>query len=286
MFQRLTIIGVGLLGASVAQAAKRNIPGILITVWARKPATRTKCAQQPWCDIVAATLEEAVKNADLVVIGAPVDVIPELVEQATSSLAPGAVVTDVGSTKGWICKRCTAVMPKGTTFIGSHPMAGSEKTGMGHARETLFEKSACFVTPMPSSAPETVEHVAHFWTQLGARVFVVTPEEHDRITAHISHFPHMLASCLCRYLATQCTEWKTFVGNGLRDTTRIAAGDPTLWESIFSSNRSELLKVVKGFQQELARFEGALRKGDAEQMHKLLQEAKGYRDAITPRKRK
>lgn len=280
IFQRVSIIGIGLLGASVAQAAKQYLPGITVTVWARNPQTRKKCAEQPWCDTVESTPEAAVKNADIVIIATPVATIPALVEQVAPFLAPGATVTDVGSTKCWICQRCVTVTHPEAHFIGSHPMAGSEKAGMSYARGDLFQKATCFVTPLSLSEPEVVKRVVSFWERLGGRVSVVTPEEHDRITAHISHLPHALASCLCQYLGHQSPQWATFAGSGLRDATRIAAGDPSLWESIFFSNRDETLHAIQGFQRELAHFEAALKKHNATQLRTLLQNAKTYRDSL------
>ncbi|MCP3677021.1 MAG: prephenate dehydrogenase/arogenate dehydrogenase family protein, partial [Deltaproteobacteria bacterium] len=237
-------------------------------------------AKQSWCDAVASLPEEAVKGADLVVIGTPVETIPSIVEKIASSFEQGVIVTDVGSVKSLICRSCGASMPSGTHFVGSHPMAGSEKKGMEFAHSELLDGQACFVTPLADSDPVAAKRIVRLWQQLGMRVSVISPEEHDKIVANISHLPHLLASCLCSYLATRDPNWSNLAGKGLRDTTRVAAGDPGLWKGIIDQNREEILHSLTGYREELNRFEAALNNRESLEFFGILERGKDYRDCL------
>lgn len=235
-----------------------------------------------WCSQAFATPEEASQNADLVVICAPVEKILPLARQIRGSVKPETIVTDVGSVKSQICRFGHDLMPLGPFFIGSHPMAGSEKTGMAHARGDLFEARPCFVTPLPDSDPKAAETVVRFWQSLGARVATTSPEEHDEIVAHISHLPHLLASSLCSFLHLKNPSWRNFGGNGLRDTTRIAGGSPTLWREILEQNQEEVLRALRDFQNELEAFHAALANRDFFEVENRLARGKDYRDRLPP----
>lgn len=282
VFGQITILAPGLLGASVAMACHERRLAERIVVWARRPETRLELQEKPWCNAAPSTPEEAARDSALVVICAPVDQIVPLARQIRGSLTPEAVVTDVGSVKGQICRFAHDVMPTGPFFIGSHPMAGSEKTGMDHARADLFEGRPCFVTPLGDSDPKSAETVAAFWRGLGAQVATVKPEEHDEIVAHISHLPHVLASTLCSFLQAKNARWRNFGGNGLRDTTRIAAGSPELWREILAQNQEEVLRAVRQFQNELEAFQAALANGDFFEVSNFLSRGKEFRDRLPP----
>ena len=198
---QLTVLAPGLLGGSVARAARARGVAKRIVLWTRRPESRVKLRDQPWCDAVADTPADAVKGASLVVIAAPVNQIVPLAQQIAASLAPGAVVTDVGSVKGEISRLGHIALGAKAHFVGSHPMAGSEKTGWEHATENLFERRTCFVTPLDSTDASAVATVVQFWHDLGAEVVTVAPDAHDEIVAHISHLPQVLASTLCAFLA-------------------------------------------------------------------------------------
>lgn len=277
---KLTILGPGLLGASIAQAFSKRAA---VSAWSRTPEIRAKCHQQPWCATVADTPGEAVKGADVVILCTSVASIPTLCKNIAPHLDTGTLVTDVGSTKNRICNQCTALMPKGTSFIGSHPMAGSEKAGMEHAHPDLFRDQTCFVTPLPETDPDKLKQLTTLWKTLGMHVTLLSPEVHDAIVARISHLPHLLAACLCRYLSTCDPQWTAFGGKGLRDTTRIASGSPLLWRDIFEHNREQVLQALKAFKTELLRFESALKEDAPAQMLTLLEQGKAYRDALITR---
>jgi prephenate dehydrogenase len=168
----------------------------------------------------------------------------------------------------------------GSTFIGSHPMAGSERTGMAHARADLFNGACCLITPTVGTDPAATEQIAAFWQALQMRLATVSPEQHDEIVAHISHLPHLLASSLCGYLAEKDSKWATFAGAGLRDSTRIAAGDPSLWQQILQQNRTELLKAIAGFERELDQIKNALLCDDSAAITAQLAKGKAFRDRL------
>lgn len=279
LFRQATILGPGLLGASLMQALRQERLVERLDAWARRPETRLACRDQPWCDGVHPTPIEAVADADLVVICTPVDTIVPLIEEIGSTLKPEAIVTDVGSTKSLICRHGRAKLSQGS-FIGSHPMAGSEKTGWQHARPDLFAHRPCFVTPVPGDDPATVEAVVRLWQRLGMEVTTASPERHDETVAAVSHLPHILASALCSYLADRESDDRPFAGNGLRDTTRIAAGDPRLWKSIVRHNSEEICHALAGFTNTLENLRSALENHDLATVERVLVRGKEYREGL------
>ena len=243
---------------------------------------RLKLRDQPWCDAVAESPEEAVRGAGLVVIAAPVDRIVPLIRQIAPHLAPGTVVTDVGSVKGEIARLGHAALGERTHFVGSHPMAGSEKTGWEHASAGLFERRTCFVTPLEESHPPAVAAVVQFWHELGGEPVTLSPDRHDEIVAHISHLPQVLASSLCAFLAKKDPAWRNYGGGGLRDTTRIAASDPALWRTILEQNRDEVLRALRQYQDELQSLQAAVSNRDWLEVTARLERGKAYRDQFRP----
>jgi prephenate dehydrogenase len=279
---QLTILAPGLLGGSVAQAAQARGVARRIVVWARRPEVRLQLRAQPWCSAVADTPEEAVRGAQIVVIASPVDRIVALARQVAAHLDAGATVTDVGSVKGEIARLGHAALAGRAHFVGSHPMAGSEKTGWEHASPGLFENRTCFVTPLEHSDPQAVAAVTAFWRDLGGEPVTVSPDRHDEIVAHISHLPQVLASTLCGFLAHQDHAWRNHAGGGLRDTTRIAASDPRLWRTILEQNHDEVLRALSRFEDELHAFKTALANRDYVEVTARLERGKAYRDQFRP----
>lgn len=280
MFKHVSVLGPGLLGASLLMAVKARNLCAQTSTWSRRLETRRKCQGQPWCDLVFDQASDAVRDADLVVLSTPVETIGPLLEEIGPHLQAGALVTDVGSTKRLICEQAQAAIPSGVDFVGSHPMAGSEKTGLEHASPHLFRQQACFVTPLPETSPSATARAIELWQALEMKVATVPPDEHDRIVAHISHLPHFLASVLCTFLSHKPENWKNFAGGGLRDTTRIAAGDPGIWQSIANQNREEILHALEGFSRELQGLLDILRQQDSNAVKQLLETGKQYRDTL------
>ena len=279
---QLTILAPGLLGASVARAARARGVASRIVLWARRPEIRLELRGQPWCDAVADTPGEAVSGAGIVVVAAPVDRIVPLIGQIAPHLSAGALVTDVGSVKGDIARLGHAALGRQAHFVGAHPMAGSEKTGWKHGSAGLFERRTCFVTPLAETDPRALESVVRFWHDLGAEVVTVPPDAHDEIVAHISHLPQVLASTLCAFLAGKDPAWRNHAGGGLRDTTRIAAGDPALWRTILEQNRDEILRALRKYQDELQAFQASLSNRDYLDVVARLERGKTYRDQFRP----
>lgn len=280
MGDTITIIGPGLLGASLAKAVKQKGLFGQVRTWSRRKETREKCVGQDWCDEVLETAEEAVTGAEFVVLCPPVQVIPSLLEQLADHFAKGAIVTDVGSTKANICEAAQKVLQEGMEFLGSHPMAGSEKTGLEHAKADLFEGMACILTPTESNTAETITKVDQFWQAVGMRTGRTSPEEHDRIVAAVSHLPHVLASVLSENLLHKPEGWNNYAGNGLRDTTRIAAGDPGLWRQIIADNLGPIEEMLEDFQTSLSNFQETLKNRDFEKIEKILVDGKIHRDSL------
>lgn len=251
-----------------------------VHVWARRAESRQACEEAPWCDAAFRSASDAVRGSQLTVVCTPVDRIADTVSEISSALPDGALVTDVGSTKSRICRVAARAVPGHATFVGSHPMAGSEKSGMEHAEATLFQRRACLVTPVEDTPVEAVEQIVRFWRAIGMEVTSVTPEKHDEIVAHISHFPHLLASVLCIQLSRCPDTWKAFSGNGLRDTTRIAAGSPEIWRSIFEENKDELLRAMDQFENELSSMRSLIHNGEWASVRHLLALGKTYREGL------
>ena len=277
MFQQISILGPGLLGASLALAMKERGLCQRVHSWSRRVETRSQAMQADWCDAVFDHASAACEASDLVVVCTPVETIIPLIEQVTPSLSPETLVTDVGSIKGLICRQAQSLK---VNFIGSHPMAGSERTGMTNARHSLFDGAACFITPLDDDSDAEIARLQRLWQAVGMRVVSTTPEKHDEIVAHISHLPHLLASSLCAYLAGMDASWKNLAGGGLRDTTRVAAGDPTLWKQILEQNREEVLRAIDGLEGELRTLKGALLDKNTPELIAHLERGKQFRDSL------
>jgi cyclohexadieny/prephenate dehydrogenase len=278
VLEQLTILAPGLLGGSVARTARARSLAKRIVIWARRPEARIQLRAQPWCDAAPDTIEEAVATASLVVLAPPVDRIVTMAEEIAPALPAGAIVTDVGSVKGDIARRAHQALRKDTHFVGSHPMAGSEKTGWENATDTLFNQRTCFVTPLPDTDAAATALVVRFWQDTGMNVATVSPDEHDEIVAHISHLPQVIASTLCAFLAGKNPAWRDFAGGGLRDTTRIAGSDATMWRAIFEHNRDEILRALRQYEDALHAFQTALANRNYPELVSQLQRGKAYRD--------
>lgn len=280
MFSQLAILAPGLLGASLAIAARSHGLASRIVTWARRVETRLEARGQPWCDEVHDTPEEAVRNSDIVVLCPPVHAILPLLKRIAKALPTGTIVTDVGSTKSLITRHGHALVPRGVHFVGSHPMAGSEKSGMAFARGDLFKDRACLVTPLPSTDDSALARVIALWKALDMHVASLSPEEHDEIVAHLSHLPHLLASALAAQLAQTPDGWRKFSGRGLFDTTRIAAGDPALWKAILLQNREEILRSLDEFEKSLQVFRAALANNDEFTLLDALERGRRFRKQL------
>ena len=281
MIQRLAVLGVGLLGGSVAKAVRtsglaREIVGIGRDVTRMEPARRDGVLDRVTTDISA-----GVRDADFIVLAATVHANTRLLETVWSAAGAGALITDVGSTKlGLVneARRLSATRPLG--FVGSHPMAGSEQSGYGVARADLFRGANVIVTPIESTEPRVVKGVTQFWESLGARVTTLDPEMHDRVVAAISHLPHAVAFALVDAVGRFEADALPFAARGFKDTTRIAASDPAVWTEIFLANRSALTASLAVFREALGDLERLLAAGDADGIAALIARIKKERESV------
>ncbi len=273
----LTIVGVGLIGGSIGLAAKRRGLARRVLGAGRQQASLDQALRVGAIDEGLLDLNAAVGRAEVAVFCTPVDGLAAQVLAAAPGCAPGTLLTDAGSTKAAIVRAVQGRLPDGVAFVGSHPLAGSEKRGPAHADADLFQGRLTVVTRTPATDPAALERTARFWQALGARVRIMDPEQHDRALALTSHLPHLVAAALAGILPPELHE---LTATGFRDTTRIAAGDPSLWTGIFAQNRAAVLDTLALFLDRVAAFRRALQDEDGLEVDRLLAEAKRVRDAL------
>jgi cyclohexadieny/prephenate dehydrogenase len=272
-FEKLAVVGLGLLGGSVAAAAKKRGLARQIVGAARRQAPLARALEAGIVDAVASPLE-AVVDADFVVLGTPVGSMSKVVAELAPNLAPNSIVTDVGSVKASIVDVLPGLLPDGVEFVGSHPMAGSHLRGPDHARADLFEGATCVVTPRTDQDPRAVERVEAFWQALGARVTRRSPATHDEEAAWVSHLPHLVAFAFADSLLSAPGNVGELAGSGFRDFTRIAQSDAELWGEILSLNSKALSGPLNHFSDSLARLARMLEEGDGESLENLLSQAR------------
>jgi len=281
MFPQVTIVGPGLLGASLAMALRRRKACDRIVIWARNAERIEECMEKEWCDHAEENLASAVSGSSVVVVCTSVASISSLVSRIMPDTSEGMVVTDVSSVKESICKVADeSASGASGTFMGSHPMAGSEKSGMNHAKADLFDGKPCIITPSENTPELAMRTVRIFWENLGMKVFSMKPREHDRSVAYLSHLPHLLSSSLAHCLDEIPEEWKKLAGRGLMDTTRIAEGDPELWEQIMITNKSHLLESISKLEKSLAMAKEQLTKGSAKELREFLETGSMFRKSL------
>jgi len=275
-FETLGIDGVGLIGGSIAAAAKARSVCRRIVGFGRS-AARLEAAQAAGLIDEFSLDNRSTAQVDLYVCCLPVDQIADAIRRAAAHMRSGSIVTDAGSVKGNLCESIGTEPAPGVRFVGSHPLAGSEKQGFEHADPELFVGKTCVITPEVGTDQTAVARVTEFWQALGSRVVSLSPAEHDRILARTSHMPHVVAAAVATALGPDDVP---FAASGFRDATRIAAGDPQLWTSILYENRvavaSELVAVIERCHQLVS----ALESGHVAQIEHLLAEGKRCRDAI------
>jgi prephenate dehydrogenase len=276
--EQLTIVGVGLIGGSVGLAAKARGVARRVVGVGRDERNLARSQASGAIDSYTTDLSSAAKTADLTVVCTPVDRVAADVLTAAKAAPARGLVTDVGSTKGNIVRELAGKMPDaGATFIGSHPLAGSEKRGSANSKADLFVDRLVIVTPTADTDPEAIAVIELFWNKIGARVIRMDPFEHDQALAVTSHLPHATASGLA---GVTPVGWLTLTAGGFRDSTRIAAGDPELWAAIFEANREAVLQAVDQFEERMSLFRSLLAANDRAGLTRWLAEGKRVRDAL------
>ena len=264
---RLAIIGSGLIGGSLARRARATFAREVV-VHDRDPAHRARAAALGLADQVTDTAAGAVRGADIVVLAVPVGAFADLAAEIAPHLAPGTIVSDVGSTKRSVMSDVLPLLPAHTHFVGAHPMAGTEFSGPDAAFATLFEDRWCLIVPSDDAPEHATARIEAIWRACGSNTERMTPAHHDRVVAAISHLPHLIAFTICgtaEGLAAETGEGVLkFAASGFRDFTRIASSDPVMWRDIFLNNRDALLEMLDRFETDAAAMARAIRDGDGD----------------------
>lgn len=277
LFRRVTIVGVGLMGGSLGMAIKkhrlaREVVGLSHRQAALDQAMKIKAIDVPCLDV-----KKAITNADLVVLAAPVESIIKLFATINPYLKRGCIVTDVGSAKEAIVENAEKILSVPGFFVGSHPLTGSEKKGVVHAKDNLFEGATCIMTPTSKTSQVAKQKVKHFWTKIGMDVKVLSPEEHDEALAYVSHLPHLIAYGLMTSIPSKFLE---YASQGLKDTSRVAASTPQMWSDICTANSKNVLHALDQCVEHLAYFRKAIVSGDDKSLLQYFTKAQEKRNQL------
>ncbi len=273
LFNKVAIVGVGLIGGSIALGIKKKGLARQIIGVSRHKKTLLLAKKIHAIDKGSEELN-IIQDADLVILATPVNTILNLAGLISNLVKGDCIVSDTGSTKAKIASQLSRIFPN---YVGSHPLAGSEKRGIENARADIFENSVCILTPTKNTSPKAQEKIKRLWNQLGAKVVVLEPKRHDRILSFVSHLPHIAAFSL---IGIMPDAYLRFGSRGLKDSTRIALSDSQLWSDIFLSNQKNILKAIKLFQKNLSRIASAIIKRDRKALGIILRQAKNKREIL------
>jgi cyclohexadieny/prephenate dehydrogenase len=284
IFERVALIGLGLIGSSLSHVMRRERLARHIAGHAKSQATRDKAVEIGLADSIHDSSGEAVAGADLVILCVPVGACGQIAAEIAPSLKPGAVVTDVGSVKTAVVRDVGPHIPDGVHFVPGHPVAGTEQSGPESGFAELFANRWCILTPLQTSAPEAVKKLADFWRACGSNVETMSPEHHDIVLAITSHLPHLIAYNIVATAAdveeVTNSEVIKFSAGGFRDFTRIAASDPIMWRDIFLSNKDAVLEMLGRFSEDLSALQRAIRWGDGEALFNVFTRSREIRRSI------
>jgi len=280
-FEQITIVGVGLLGGSLARVCKKKGLAGKVVGFGRTPEKLKRAQELGIIDAYATDLQTAVEHADLVVLCTPVSTLGPLASEMAPFLEPGCIVTDVGSVKKTVVGDIQSQLPDPVHFVGSHPIAGGEKSGFEASTSDLFEQQKCIVTPTPKTNPSALSRVKELWEQTGMRVISLDVEEHDTVFGAVSHLPHVIAYILMNTIGETSTknhaEVISFSGGGLRDITRIASSNPVLWRDICLANKKPVLNLIDKFQEALQQVRSTIENEDSQLLEQTFERANKYR---------
>jgi prephenate dehydrogenase len=279
-FNKITVLGVGLIGASFAQAARKNGICSEIVGFGRSRENLARAQSLGIIDSFKADPADACEGADLIVLSSPVGSFLDLVRRSSSAFRTGTVVTDTGSVKGAIVHEIERLMPSGVHFIGGHPIAGGERSGIDAASPDLFASAKCIVTPTDRSDAVALEKITGLWMSFGSQVLTMDPDSHDRVYAYVSHLPHVIAYTLVNTVGENDRSLLDFVGQGFLDTTRIAASSPELWRDVCLLNRENVLESIRHFQRKLDLLEQYLTASDGDAVGGEFMKAQRLREGI------
>lgn len=284
IIDKLALIGAGLIGGSIARAARATGAARHIVATARSEQTRKRIRELGFADEVVESNAEAVKDADLVIVSIPVGACGTVAKEIGPHLKPGAILSDVGSVKATIVADMAPFVPENVHFIPAHPVAGTENSGPDSGFAELFVNRWCILTPVPGSDPKAVEVLAAFWKRLGSNVEIMTPEHHDLVLAVTSHLPHLIAYTIVGTAnelgdVTE-SEVLKFSAGGFRDFTRIAASDPVMWRDVFLHNKDAVLEMLGTFNEDLSKLTRAIRRGDGDALYEHFARTRNIRRGI------
>ncbi len=282
-FQRIAIIGLGLLGGSIGLAVRQHIPGAATAGYDRDPATRQRAGERGLADTICETAAEAVREADLVIFCVPPGAMGEAAREIADALPKGALVSDVGSCKQSIAQALGEALP-GHAVIPAHPVAGTENSGPDAGFAALFHNRWCIVTPPADADPDLLAGLVQFWEALGANVEIMDAQHHDLVLAVTSHLPHLIAYTIVGTASDleQVTQSEVikYSAGGFRDFTRIAASDPTMWRDVFLANKEAVLEMLQRFTEDMTALQRAIRVGDGEALFDHFSRTRAIRRSI------
>ena len=283
-FDRIALIGFGLIGGSIARAAKeQGLAGEIVTT-DRSAKTRARVMELGIADRVVETNAEAAEGADLVILCIPVGACGAVAAEIAGHLKPGAIISDVGSVKGAVVKDMAPHLPAAAHFVPAHPVTGTEHSGPDSGFAELFVNRWCILTPPEGTDASAVERLRAFWAGIGAKVEIMTPEHHDMVLAITSHLPHLIAYTIVgtadELAQVTSSEVIKFSAGGFRDFTRIAASDPTMWRDVFLANKDAVLEMLGTFNEDLSKLTRAIRRGDGEALFEHFARTRAIRRGI------
>jgi cyclohexadieny/prephenate dehydrogenase len=284
LYENITLIGIGLIGSSIARAVKEKGLAGKVTISSRSAATLSRAQELGLGDAYVADAADAVGNADLVIVSVPVGASGDVAKQISANLKPGATVTDVGSTKASVIAQMQPHMPDNVHFIPGHPIAGTEHSGPDAGFADLFEGRWCILTPPPGTDADAIAKLRDFWNALGSMVEEMDPAHHDKVLAIVSHLPHIIAYNIVGTADDLETVTESEVikysASGFRDFTRLAASDPTMWRDVCLHNKDAILEMLSRFSEDLAYLQRAIRWGDGDKLFDLFTRTRAIRRSI------
>ncbi len=288
LFRRVALLGLGLIGSSLARVIRQEHLAETVIGYARSAATRQKAMNLKIVSAVAETAEAAVQDCDLVVLCAPVGANQALAQAIGPHLAPGAIVSDVGSVKQAVIAAVAPHLPAHASLVPAHPIAGTEHSGPEAGFASLFKGRWCVITPPPDTDPQAVDKIGALWQRAGSMVDVMSAEHHDLVLAITSHIPHLIAYNIVGTVADLEDDTKLevikYAASGFRDFTRIAASDPVMWRDVFINNREAVLEMLGRFSEDLSRLQRAVRRGDGDTLEEMFRRTRSIRRDVVDAK--
>lgn len=284
MFNKIALLGIGLIGSSIARVVRQQNLASHIAIATRSPETLRRAEELELGDSYTTDFAEAVRDADLVIVSVPVGSSGSVAEAIAPALKKGAILTDVGSTKSSVIAQMAPYIPEGVHFIPGHPLAGTEKSGPDAGFAELFQNRWCIFTPLPGTDPEALNKLSAFWRACGSNIDTMDPEHHDKVLAIVSHLPHIIAYNIVGTAddletVTQ-SEVIKYSASGFRDFTRLAASDPTMWRDVCLHNRDAILEMLARFSEDLASLQRSIRWGEGEKLFEMFSRTRTIRRSI------